>query len=144
MNFNLFVRQNYEKYDQFSNGWLSKDEFKDFLKACYRAEETERNLDEEQFDALFTEYDKEQNGIILKDDMLNIHLHLIGVGETKADEQQPKQEPATFGLQLVHRLDGSFHSDPEALNFSEDGSSAEMHRLSGKDSDEGGAKTEAE
>jgi hypothetical protein len=140
LNFNLFVRQNYEKYDPFSNGWLSKDEFKEFLKASNRAEEADREFDDAQFDALFAKYDNEQNGIILKDDMLKIHLTMIGVG----DPIEPLKEAEATGEHLEKRLNESFHSDPEAFNFSDNGSSDEMERISAKDSDGGGEKREAD
>jgi hypothetical protein len=45
LNFSLFVRQSWSKYDPFDNGWLSKEEFRQFLVDSFRAEESDRILD---------------------------------------------------------------------------------------------------
>ena len=65
------VNEIWEKWDKDANGHLDRSEMRAFIQAtlCQAGIESQQEMSDEEFNAIFTEFDIDESGTIEKDEM---------------------------------------------------------------------------
>lgn len=82
----------WDTYDINKDGALDREEFKNFLADSFKGqnikEEQKKKLIDTKFDKMFSKFDKDGNGVISRDEMLEFVLGLMGLKEDQIDMEK--------------------------------------------------------
>jgi Ca2+-binding EF-hand superfamily protein len=90
--FTSFMNSFWDTYDINKDGALDREEFKNFLADSFKGqnikEEQKKKLIDTKFDKMFSKFDKDGNGVISRDEMLEFVLGLMGLKEDQIDMEK--------------------------------------------------------